>query len=272
MKILPALIKTIAAVGLLSLTAGCRDSAHSGDLSPTALTVFAAASLTEAFTEIGERFEGDHPGVEVVMNFAGSQQLAQQLIQGAPAGVFASANQAQMDLVVESGRAAQEQVRVMVHNQLVVIYPPDNPGGIDELGNLAAPGVQLVFAAEQVPVGAYTLEFLARAAQSGLFSPDYRDMVLANVVSYEENVKAVLSKVALGEADAGIVYTSDAAAADGQGVGQLAIPAELNVIGDYYLAPIAGSAHKDLAGEFIELVLSPTGQEILARFGFISLP
>ncbi len=270
MKALISQTKMIAVIVLLLLTAGCRNNAPGGGHS-AALTVFAAASLTEAFTEIGDRFEAEHLGVEVVLNFAGSQQLAQQLLQGAPAEVYASANQAQMDQVVTSGRAAQEQVQVMIHNRLVVIYPAGNPGAIHALGDLAAPGKQLVFAAAQVPVGAYTLEFLAKAAQSSAFDPDYPDKVIANVVSYEENVKAVLSKVELGEADAGIVYSSDAVSATDPGVGQLAIPAELNVTGDYTLAPIADSAQPELAGEFIDFVLSTSGQEILASYGFIPL-
>jgi molybdate transport system substrate-binding protein len=232
----------------------------------TALTVFAAASLTDAFTEIGRLFEAEQPNVTVAFNFAGSNQLATQIGEGAPADVFASANAAQMDVAVESGRIDAAAPRMFVTNRLVVVYPADNPAGIAELADLAQPDTLLVLAAEEVPVGRYSLEFLDKAAADPAFGATFKDDVLANVVSYEENVRSVLNKVALGEADAGIVYTSDLVGVEG--VSQLEIPDTLNILAEYPIAALNDSAYGDAAAAFVEYVLGAEGQAILAEYGF----
>lgn len=268
-----ALIRVqLSAALLLSLLSACAPTR--ARTQPVSLTVFAAASLTGAFTQIGQSFETAHPGVTVTFNFAGSQQLAQQLSQGAAADVFASANQQQMDTVAATGRIDKTAVRMFAQNRLVVIYPQGNPAGIASLADLAKPGLRLVLAAKEVPVGAYTLEFLAKAAADPAFSPSFQADVLKNVVSYEDNVKVVLAKVSLGEADAGVVYTSDVASAlpqakDSAQVGELAIPDNLNVVAVYPLAPLADSPHLALAQAFVDLALSPEGQAVLAQAGFI---
>ena len=154
-------------------------------------------------------FEADHPGVTAVFNFAGSQQLAQQINEGAPADVFASANKKQMDVVIEAGGIVSGTQQTFAKNRLVVIFPKDNPAGLAELKDLANPDSKLVLAAKEVPVGQYSLDFLDKAVADTAFGATFKDDVLKNVVSYEDNVKAVLTKVALGEADAGIVYLSD---------------------------------------------------------------
>ena len=235
----------------------------------TTLTVMAAASLSDAFTEIGVLFEQDHPGARVAFNFAGSQQLAQQLSQGAAADVFASANQKQMDAAVQAGRIQPGAVQVFASNRLVMIYATHNPAGVSALEDLARPGVKLVLAAGEVPAGQYTLEFLEKAEAAGTFGAGYQAAVLANVVSYEDNIRAVLTKVALGEADAGIVYASDITGAEAAQVGQIDIPAALNVIAVYPIAPLADSAQPDLAAQFVALLLAPEGQEVLAKHGFL---
>lgn len=232
------------------------------------LTIFAAASLTEAFTEIGEAFKAAHPGTEVTFNFTGSQQLAQQLAQGAPADVFASANQLQMEAVVEAGRVVAGNPQVFAHNRLVVIYPKGNPAGLAGLRDLAKPGLKLVLAAKEVPVGGYTIQFLEKASQSSDFGADFMDRVLSNVVSYEENVRAVYNKVALDEADAGIVYATDIPKDNPDAVGKVDIPDKLNVVAEYPIAPVNDSSYPELAGEFVAYLLSPQGQEILAEYGF----
>lgn len=232
------------------------------------LTVFAAASLTDAFGEITGAFKSDHPGLEVSFNFAGSQQLAQQLAQGAPADVFASANQAQMDAAVKAGRVASGSSQVFVRNRLVVIYPKENPAGLASLQDLAKAGLKLVLAAKEVPVGGYSVQFLDKASQSAVFGADFSGKALVNVVSYEENVRAVYTKVALGEADAGIVYSTDVPEGNPDGVGSLDIPDELNVIAEYPIAPVVDSPNPDLARAFVDFVLSKTGQDILANYGF----
>jgi molybdate transport system substrate-binding protein len=233
------------------------------------LTVFAAASLTGPFYEIEALFEAAHPEVTLVLNFAGSQQLAQQIIQGAPADVFASANHTQMALVVEAGEIREGSQQVFAGNRLVVIFPSDNPAGIGELKDLAGPGLKLVFAAQEVPVGQYSLGFLEKASADPAFGPDYKDNVLGNIVSYEDNVKAVLTKVALGEADAGFVFVSDISGEAGLQVGRLEIPDPLNVVASYPIAPVEGNDHPELVQAFIDLVLSPEGQNILAKYHFL---
>lgn len=240
-------------------------------LEPANLTVFAAASLTDAFNEIGQNFSAVHPGVTFSFNFAGSQQLAQQLGQGAPADVFASANKKQMEVTIQAGRVVSGTERTFVRNRLVVIYPQDNPGGLAQLQDLAKPGLKLVFAAKEVPVGQYSLDFLGKASANTAFSPTYMDEVLKNVVSYEDNVKSVLAKVALGEADAGIVYTSDINGDDAGKVGRLDIPDDLNMIAGYPIAAVSDSAHAKQAQAFVDYVLSPAGQQVLVKYGFIPI-
>lgn len=230
------------------------------------LTVFAAASLNDAFGAMGQAFEAEVPGVRVVFNFAGSQQLAQQLAQGAPGDVFASADERQMAAVVESGRIEAEAPATFAHNRLAAVAAPGNAAGVRDLADLARPGVRLVLADEAVPAGQYALIFLDRAAQKDALGPAFQEEVLANVVSYEQNVRTVLTKVALGEADAGIVYASDAAAAE---VEVVTIPERLNPEASYPIAPLQDAERPALAGAFVDFVLSEEGQGILAEYGFL---
>jgi molybdate transport system substrate-binding protein len=250
---------------LLALLLGC-GGADVPTTEAATLNVFAAASLTGAFTEIGAAFGAAHPGATVVFNFAGSNQLATQIAANAPADVFASANAAQMDAAVASGRIDAEGTRPFVTNRLVVVVPADNPTGITTLQDLAIPDTLIVLAAGEVPAGRYSLAFLDKAAAGAAFDPGYKEAVLANVVSYEENVRSVLNKVALGEADAGIVYASDLVGVDG--VAALAIPDALNVVAQYPIAPLNDSARPDLAAAFVAWVLSNAGQAVLAEYGF----
>ncbi|MBX0327892.1 molybdate ABC transporter substrate-binding protein [Oscillochloris sp. ZM17-4] len=234
----------------------------------TTLNVFAAASLTDAFKAIAPGFEAAHPGVTVVYNFAGSQQLATQLDGGAPADVFASANRKQMDAAIASARVAGGSEQIFVRNQLVVIAPGDNPAGITTLQDLTKPGLKLILADTAVPVGQYALDFLAKASALPEYTETYSATVLSNVVSYENNVRVVLTKVALGEGDAGIVYTTDAAL-EADKLTLIAIPDELNTIASYPIAPVADSAAPELAQAFVDYVLSPAAQQVLAQYGFI---
>jgi len=240
------------------------DAASTATIKPRTLTVFAAASLTDAFTEIGKAFELANPGVTVTFNFAGSQALRTQIEEGAPADVFASANMKEMDTLVKNSFVAASVPQIFLTNKLVVILPADNPAKIETLEDLANPGMKLVFAAEEVPVGKYSREALD--TMNGSFGTDFKDTVLANVVSNEDNVKQVVAKVQLGEADAGIVYTSDAVAASG--LKTIDIPAELNVVAKYPIAPLAQTANADLAAKFGETVLSAEGQAVLLKWGF----
>ncbi len=241
------------------------------DNSEKTITVLAAASLTEPFTELGKVFESENLGIKVIFSFAGSQQLAQQIAEGAPADVFASASVKYMDAIVSADKVNTEKVLTFVKNKLVVIFPADNPAGILTLADLAKPGIKLDLAAAEVPVGKYSLDFLDKASKDPSFPIQFKETVLQNVVSYEDNVKTVLTKVRLGEVDAGIVYSSDSSGKDVSEIGRLDIPEELNVIASYPIAPLSHSENPDLAQAFIGLVVSPQGQAILANFGFVTI-
>jgi molybdate transport system substrate-binding protein len=207
--------------------------------------------------------------VTVTFNLAGSDALATQINQGAPADVFASANATQMNNVVTPGNIAGSAVKTFAHNRLVVIYPTANPANIQSLHDLGKSGVKVVLAAKSVPVGQYALQFLDLAAADPSYGASYKTNALKNVVSYETDVKSVLSKVALGEADAGIVYTTDAATETGK-VGTVTIPDALNVIAVYPIGAVKASKQTTTAQAFIDYVLSSAGQAALARYGFIA--
>lgn len=233
------------------------------------LNVFAAASLKDAFTAIGNSFHTAHPNVSVTFNFAGSDALAQQITQGgAPADVYASANTAQMNVVVKGGDINGARVKVFTHNRIVVIFPKNNPAHIQTLQDLAKPGLKLVLAAPAVPAGQYARAFLTLAGKDASFPAGYQAAVLKNVVSSEADVKSVLAKVALGEADAGIVYTTDAATRASD-LGTLAIPDNLNTIAVYPIGVVKGSKQAATAQQFVDAVLAPDGQAALTRFGFL---
>jgi molybdate transport system substrate-binding protein len=229
------------------------------------LHVFAAASLTEAFTEIGKTFEASHPGVHVELNFAGSQILRTQIEQGALADVFASADRAQAEALVEKDLLGKTSI--FTRNVLVVVTPMDS-ARVRQLSDLARPNTKIVIAGPTVPVGRYTTQALRTMAGSGLYGDDYQTRVQTNVVSQESNVRAVLAKVALGEADAGFVYRTDAMTAATK-VRLLAIPERLNVVAEYPIGILSRSPSQKLAGEFVHLVTGTEGQAVLGKFGFM---
>ena len=226
--------------------------------------MYAAASLTDAFTEIGRAFEAEHSGVRVVFNFGGSQNLRTQIEQGAPADVFASANTKEMDTLVMKKLVDADAPKIFLTNQLVVILPKDNPANIVSLEDLSRSGLKLVLAAEEVPAGRYARQVLDNL--NSMFGADYKDKVLANIVSNEDNIRQAVTKVQLGEADASIVYVSDAVAAPE--LQRIEIPVDVNVIAEYPIAPVVGSVNTDMANDFIAYVLSPEGQTTLAKWGF----
>lgn len=238
---------------------------------PATLNVFAAASLNAAFREIGEAYEAANPQVKLAFNFAGSQQLAQQIIQGAPADVFASADAIQMGTTISDGRVISGTQQVFAYNQLVVVYSRSSAFQLSRLADLAKPGLKLVLADKAVPIGKYALIFLDKTSQDPAYGADFKARVLKNVVSYETDVKAVLTKVSLGEGDAGIVYTTDAASGDPAKIGQVLIPDALNVVAAYPIASVKDSAHPAAAQGFIRYVLSAEGQAVLRKYGFGTL-
>lgn len=250
---------------IMRIAAGCAPQPAPAE--PETLTVSAASSLTEAFTDIGALFESANPQIKVTFNFAGSQELAQQIIQGAAVDVFASANRKQMDVVLAELKLAPQTAEVFATNRLVVVYPVGNTAGLTSLADLARPGLKLVLAGAEVPVGQYSLDFLGLVDASGNFPTGYQQAVLDNIVSYEQNVRAVLTKVALDEADAGIVYATDVGTANDQ-VGILGIPDELNVIARYPILALPGSQQSVRGKAFVDFVLSPAGQQVLENYGF----
>jgi molybdate transport system substrate-binding protein len=229
-----------------------------------ALTVFAAASLQEAFTEMARAFEQARPGTRVDLQYAGSQVLRTQIEQGARADVFASADLVQTDALHRAGLLAG--ATPFASNALVVVVPARKPI-VTELAHLARPHTKVVTAATSVPAGRYTAELLQRLDASGLHGPQFKLRVLVNVVSQESNVRAVLAKVALGEADAGFVYATDAASAATR-VRTLAIPPAVNVPARYAIGVPGTSPRPELGGAFVAFVLAPAGQAILRRHGF----
>ncbi|WP_165774872.1 molybdate ABC transporter substrate-binding protein [Candidatus Viridilinea mediisalina] len=231
------------------------------------LIVFAAASLTEAFGAIGTKFETLYPGTRVSFNFAGSQQLVAQLQEGAPVDLFASAHMAQMAMAIESGRVTAGTEQIFAHNRLAIVTSAANPAELAQMVDLARPGLRLILADEAVPVGHYSREVLERASKLPEFGSNYAASVLANVVSFEQNVRVVLTKVGLGEADAGIVYLTDVQSSS-EPLLELLIPEEINSIAAYPIARLNDTSKKELADAFVAFVLGAEGQAILATYGF----
>jgi molybdate transport system substrate-binding protein len=235
---------------------------------PSTLTVYAAASLTDAFRELGRTLEARHPGLTVRFNFAGSQQLALQIEQGAPADVFASADQRWMSYAAEKGLVAGDGA-IFARNRLVAIVPRTNPARIGGLPDLARRGIKLVLAAEAVPAGRYSREALGKLSAAPGFPAEYDRKVLTNVVSQEENVKAVVAKVQLGEADAGLVYRSDVTPSLARHLRVVEIDDPYNVIASYPIAVLKGAKNAEAAKWFVDLVSSAAGQQLLQRHGLL---
>ena len=268
MNLAPRSARFAAAALLALLPAATHPALASGRRPATRITVFAAASLAEAFTEIGHDFESSHPGLSVRFDFEGSQQLAAQLERGAAADVFATADQRWMADVQSHGLLAGDP-RPFARNHLVLIVPATNPGRIHALPDLARRGLKLVVGADAVPVGHYTRELLARLERVDGYGPAFRRSVLANVVSEEENVKAVVGKVQLGEADAGFVYRSDVSSSVARYVRVIEPPDSAQVLATYPIAPLAHAPDPALAGDFVAYVLGPGGRRTLQRHGFL---
>lgn len=253
-------------VGLLALfLAGPRSATGAEPAGDRAsLTVFAAASLAEPFGDLGRILEASHPGIRVRFNFAGSQQLAAQIEQGAAADLFASADERWMQYLADRDRLAGE-ARVFAHNGLVVIVPRSNPARIARLGDLARRGVKVVLGAPAVPVGTYSREVLRRLSAEAGYPSDYAVRVMANVVSEEENVKSVVAKVQLGEADAGMVYRSDVTPAVERYVKVFELPEAAQIVARYPIAALREARQPQAAQAFLDLLASPAGRAVLER-------
>jgi molybdate transport system substrate-binding protein len=243
---------TIALGALVLVLTACQGRASTQDGQP--VRVSAAASLTDAFGAIATAFEADHPGTDVVINFAGSSTLREQILQGAPADVFAAANAANMDEVVAAGEVA-DAPRVFARNLLQIAVPAGNPAHITGLADFANSDLLIGLCAAGVPCGDSAREALGKAD------------VEAAIDTNEPDVRALLTKIEAGELDAGITYVTDVASAEGR-VDGIGIPPEDNVIADYPIAVLRGAPNPAGAQAFMELVLSDAGQSILQSYGF----
>jgi molybdate transport system substrate-binding protein len=273
-----SLVGFVVGVMLALCSAGCEKKASTGAsdthkppaTKSTTLRVFAAASLAEAFREIGAGFEAANPGIHMEFNFAGSNQLRTQLEQGASGDLFASADRKQMEAAAASKVVVTDEVRVFAINQLAVFVPVENKAGIRELADLKRPGLKIVVADQAVPVGSYTKKMLEKASADGVFGPAFVSAFEANVVSREQNVAAVIAKVALNEADAAIAYVSDGSGSNAAKLRMLPIPASVDQRAEYLISPTARAADPAFASRFVEYLLSPQGVEKLKARGFIA--
>ena len=218
------------------------------------ITVFAASSLTDAFTEAADVFEADHPDATVELNLAASSSLREQILAGAPADVFASANPANMAQVAEAGEVAGE-AEVIARNSLEIVVPADNPGGVEDLDDFADDSLLVGLCAAEVPCGEFGREVLGNAGVTP--APD----------TEEPDVRSLLTKVASGDLDAGIVYVTDVESA-GDEVEGIPIPDDVNVVAEYPVAALARAGEPEVAGAFVEFLLSAEGQAILVSYGF----
>lgn len=245
-------------------------TAHAEEQLPVTgeLTVIAAASLTEPFTEIGKRLELSHPGLKVVYNFGGSQTLRTQLEQGAQADVFASADAVQMEQA-KKNNVVQGESPVFVKNRLVAIVPKENKANVTTFCDLGKPGLKLDLANANVPVGNYSRQAFSKA--NAACGSDFEQRALKNLVSEEENVKQVVTKVQLGEVDAGIVYISDVTPKVSASVSTVAIPDDANQIATYPIAVTKEVKNLAAARAFVAFILSAEGQTILKVHNFIPL-
>ncbi|MGN6782510.1 MAG: molybdate ABC transporter substrate-binding protein [Marmoricola sp.] len=248
-----AVIAVVAALGLLPTLVGCGGGSGSAD--NATLTVFAAASLTEPFTDLGKEFEAAHPGVHVQFSFGASSDLATQVEQGAPADVLATASTTTMR---QAGDQA-EDVRDFATNSMEIAVPAANPGHVHRLGDLARPGVKVALCQAKVPCGVVAAEVLKSAR------------LHVRPATEEVDVKSVLTKVALGEVDAGIVYVSDVHTGP-ETVRGVPIPTRLNAVTTYPITVLGGTAHQKLADAFVALVTGPDGRSALRDAGFAGPP
>ncbi len=242
-------------------------SCSNSQTSENEVVFFAASSLTDAISEIVHQYEREHPAITVRLNFAGSSQLTTQLIEGAPAHIFASANETQIERLIDETLSSPESIQFFASNQLVLIVPIDNPAQISSIADLAQSQVKFITASEDVPIGKYTRQSLAKIQASGEFSSGFEEAVLSNIVSEEANVRQIVTKIELGEADAAIVYQSDVHS-HSSSLTVISIPHHHNVVARYPITLLERGNSSDHASGLIDLIQSSTGQRILKKWGF----
>jgi len=262
-------IWTVTVVGLTSCSGGtgadAGEEGGGGGEERSTLTVFAASSLTDAFGELAKIFEERSPGVEVRQSFESSSTLLTQIQQGARADVFATAAEEEMDAAGDDGLVAGEP-EVFARNREVSLVPQANPANIRGMEDLAKPGVKLVLAEEGVPAADYALEILRKA--NPVYGADFKQDVLSNVVSRESDVRASVSRVALGDADATFGYASDYTPDIRDKVKVIQIPQDLNIVATYPIATLKDAQSPELARAWVDLVVGAEGQRVLEEWGF----
>ena len=267
LRFLTALMSAIVLVGFT----GCGQSSDNsgsdgGDKKQgRTLTIFAASSLIDAFGELGKTFEKQNEGVEVKQSFESSSTLLIQIQQGAPADVFASAAQEEMDTAMKDGLVAGKP-EVFVKNREIIMVPNDNPANIQSFQDVANPGVRLVLAQRDVPAADYALQILDKA--NARYGDNFEKQVLSNVVSRESDVRASVNRVVVGDADATFGYASDYTIDIRDRVMVVPIPPDLNIIATYPIAALKGAKDPELAKKWIELVTSKEGQHVLQKWNF----
>jgi molybdate transport system substrate-binding protein len=253
---------------ILALLAACSANANEGAPSQaTSITVLAASSLQAAFTAAAKVYEGSHANTTLTFGFDASSALRTKIEQGAPADLFASADLINAQKLLEDGFGIG-LVQPFAGNRLAIVVPRDNPAHIDSPLDLARPGVRLVAAGDDVPISGYATQLISALARQPGYPPGFATEVAANVASREDNPAAVVTKVALGEGDAGIVYQSDAVASSS--LKEIPIPAGANVSVSYAAVVVKGSTQPDGARAFLAWVSGSDGQAELARFGFVA--
>ena len=265
--LMAALISAIVLVGPTGCGQGSNNSGSDGGEKKQGgtLTILAASSLIDAFGELGKTFEKQNEGVEVKQSFESSSTLLTQIQQGAPADVFASAAQEEMNTAVKDGLVAGDP-KVFVKNREIIMVPNDNPAGIEEFRDVADPGVKLALAQKDVPAADYAIEILGKA--NAQYGSDFEKDVLSNVVSREADVRASVNRVVVGDADATFGYKSDYTIDIRDRVKVVEIPPDLNIIATYPIAALKDAEDPELAEKWVEVVMSKEGQRVLEKWNF----
>jgi molybdate transport system substrate-binding protein len=261
--------RLLAWTGAAAALAGCGAASASAaptSVTPAELTIFAAASLRDAIDEAAEAYEAAHPGTTVIVSADSSAALATQIEQGAPADVLLSADLAAPQRLVDGGFASGEPI-VFAGNRLTIIVPVDNPAGLESAADLANDGLRIVAAGDDVPITGYAREVVANLASLPGYPAGFEDAYAANVVTKEDNARAVVAKIELGEGDAAIVYVTDAGSSTR--IVEIELPDEANVTAAYAGVVVEGSAHGAAATAFLAWLAGPEGWEILAGHGFV---
>jgi len=263
--LLLALALVLVGCGSSGSRGGSGGEGSGGNKQGGTLTIVAASSLTDAFAELGKTFEKENPGTTVRTSLGASSDLLAQIQQGAPADVFASAAEEEMDTAVKDGLVSGKP-EIFVKNREVIMVPKDNPANINSLEDMAKPDIKLVLAAKDVPAADYAVEILGKANKE--YGSDFKNDVLSNVVSREADVRASVNRVVVGDADATFGYASDYTPDIRDKVKVIPIPPNLNIIATYPIAALKDAKEPALAKEWVDLVTSSEGQKVLKKWNF----